>query len=173
LQVRNLAAVRQFAAVPAAQDVDWNALEDAIPSEEGKRELFGLKKQFQDIASSLDASASAEPIDWGYWKKELGDEALVSSFETAFNNIKIPEYDGKEMEAAKAIFAKLEQEATQESADAEVALKELRAELEMVQSQMAELDTMTVEDVFKKDPAMAKEIDDEIRAGDWFDSSRA
>mmetsp|Transcript_26315 Transcript_26315/g.84200 ORF Transcript_26315/g.84200 Transcript_26315/m.84200 type:complete len:160 (-) Transcript_26315:20-499(-) len=115
----------------------------------------------------------AEPIDWGYWKKELGDEALVSSFETAFNNIKIPEYDGKEMEAAKAIFAKLEQEATQESADAEVALKELRAELEMVQSQMAELDTMTVEDVFKKDPAMAKEIDDEIRAGDWFDSSRA
>ena len=93
---------RTFAQEPVASALDWDALEESVVSDEGKRELASLKIAAMEVRQSLESMSKvqlplycidvtlpqcrftifyivqpAEPIDWeGYEKKGVDPEVL-------------------------------------------------------------------------------------------------
>ena len=87
LQGLSRAQQRGFAAEKAvAAEVDWDAINAMVHSDEGKRELASLRSSFLDIQARLSGMAKdSQPPNWGEWKKEL-DPKIVDGFKAAYES---------------------------------------------------------------------------------------
>lgn len=82
--------------------------------------------------------------------------------------LKLPSYDGKEIQEVQASFAALEKEAAKAGEEALVRIAELEAELEAVKADKDKLSTVTMDEIFEKEPELKTEIDEEIKKDEWF-----
>eukprot|EP00245_Coleochaete_scutata_P016460 TRINITY_DN7698_c0_g1_i1.p1 TRINITY_DN7698_c0_g1~~TRINITY_DN7698_c0_g1_i1.p1 ORF type:complete len:164 (+),score=59.60 TRINITY_DN7698_c0_g1_i1:152-643(+) len=148
--------------------IDWEFVAKAIVSEEGKKELFALKRTFDDISSSLASKMNPKPvtIDWAYYKKELNPK-IVEIFESAYKSIEVPAYVDNDSPIFEKKRAELLAKAKAEEDFSKAELARLKKELQDIQEQKMLLKEQTVDDYLSKHPDVKSKIDAEIRSQKW------
>ncbi|PSC76047.1 ATP synthase subunit mitochondrial [Micractinium conductrix] len=150
------------AAVAAKADV-WEELGDLVTSDEGKRELASLRTTYADVAGKLKGMAKPQPaINWEQWGKDM-DPKLVLQFKSAYESMKLPKYDGKDVEEAQAKFTALMSEAEALVGASQSRIAEIKGELAAIQKEKERLDTTTIDEELAANPELAKEIDEELQ----------
>ncbi|KAL4859752.1 Cytochrome P450 710A2 [Chlorella vulgaris] len=155
---------RGFAeAAVATQTSVWDELSDLVSSDEGKRELATLRSTYADIAHKLTSMAKDQPeINWQEWQKEI-DPKLVQQFKQTYETMKLPTYEGNDIDEAATQFAELQKEAEQLVAFSKNRIVEIEAEIVNIQKEKKRIATTTIDDELAADPEMAKEVDAEVR----------
>ena len=92
------------------------------------------------------------PIDWENLKKRSGMPEVIEEWRKGLASVKYPEYDGNEVAETAAVFKTLIAESEKLAAAAKA----------------REASTVTMDEVFEKDPALKEEVDQRIRDGKWF-----
>ena len=108
------------------------------------------------------------PIDWENLKKRSGMPELIEEWRKGLANVKYPAYDGNEVAETAAVFKDLIAQAEKLSAAAKAREAEIDAELASLAEDKAKLSTVTMDEVFEKDPALKEEVEQRIREGKWF-----
>ena len=167
-------SVRLFAADAPAVSLDdtaeaWATVKSAVATEDGLRAIAQLQKTMGDIRDEV--SRDAKPvgaIDWNALKQKSGFPAIVDQFKAGLEGVKYPVYDGNEVETTKATFKKLVAEAEQMVAEANEREAELDAELASIAEDKKKLATITMDEVFEKEPKLKAEVEERIRNDQWF-----
>lgn len=153
---------RYFADKAVAVDMDWDSITALIHSDEGKREVTSLRSAYGDIKQRLETLAKdPTPIDWNTWRKDI-DPKLVDGFKNAFDSMKLPEYEGTEVQDAAAQFESLLKEAEALVAHSEQRAKEIQATLQDIARDKERIATATVDEELANDPKLAEEVDREV-----------
>ena len=108
------------------------------------------------------------PIDWEGLKKRSGMPELIEEWRKGLANVKYPAYDGNEVAETAAVFKDLIAQAEKLSAAAKAREAEIDAELASLADDKSKLSTVTMDEVFEKDPALKEEVEQRIREGKWF-----
>ena len=93
---------------------------------------------------------------------------LIEERRKGLANVKYPAYDGNEVAETAAVFKDLIAQAEKLSAAAKAREAEIDAELASLAEDKAKLSTVTMDEVFEKDPALKEEVEQRIREGKWF-----
>ena len=141
----------------------------AVATEEGQRAIAQLQKTMGDIRDEVGRDAKpVAPIDWAALKAKSGFPAIVDQFKAGLEGVKYPAYDGNEVEETKATFKTLVAEAEKMVAEAAKREAEIDAELASIAEDKKKLATITMDEVFEKEPELKKEVDERIRNDQWF-----
>lgn len=147
----------------ATQTKVWDELGDLVSSDEGKRELSILRSTYADIAQKLANMAKPQDaISWQEWSKDI-DPKLVQQFKQAYETMKVPKYEGSDIQDATAQFTALSKEAQAMVAASEARIAEIKEELVNIQKEKQRIATTTIDDELAADPELAKEVDDEVQ----------
>ena len=167
-------SARAFAADAPAVSLDdtaeaWATVKAAVATEEGQRAIAQLQKTMGDIRDEVGRDAKpVAPIDWAALKAKSGFPAIVDQFKAGLEGVKYPAYDGNEVEETKATFKRLVAEAEKMVAEAAKREAEIDAELASIAEDKKKLATITMDEVFEKEPELKKEVDERIRNDQWF-----
>ena len=93
---------------------------------------------------------------------------IVDQFKSGLDGVKYPAYDGKELEETAAVFKKLVAEAEKLAEEAKKREIEIEAELKAIEEDKQKLATITMDEVFEREPALKAEVDERIRNDQWF-----
>jgi F-type H+-transporting ATPase subunit d len=141
----------------------------AVATEDGQRAIAQLQKTMGDIRDEVGRDAKpVAPIDWAALKAKSGFPAIVDQFKAGLEGVKYPAYDGNEVEETKATFKTLVAEAEKMVAAAAKREAEIDAELASIAEDKKKLATITMDEVFEKEPELKKEVDERIRNDQWF-----
>ncbi|EFN57368.1 hypothetical protein CHLNCDRAFT_56064 [Chlorella variabilis] len=147
----------------APQTTVWDELSDLVTSDDGKRELATLRSSYVDIAQKLTGMAKTQPaIKWADWSKEI-DPKLVQQFKQAYETMKLPKYEGTELQEATAQFAALQKEAEALVTSSQIRIAEIQTEIANIQKEKERIATTTIDDELAADPELAKEVDEEVQ----------
>ena len=108
------------------------------------------------------------PIYWENLKKRSGMPEVIEEWRKGLASVKYPEYDGNEVAETAAVFKTLIAESEKLAAAAKAREAEIDAELASLADDKSKLSTVTMDEVFEKDPALKEEVDQRIRDGKWF-----
>jgi len=167
-------SARAFAADAPAVSLDdtaeaWATVKAAVATEDGQRAIAQLQKTMGDIRDEVGRDAKpVAPIDWAALKAKSGFPAIVDQFKAGLEGVKYPAYDGNEVEETKATFKTLVAEAEKMVAAAAKREAEIDAELASIAEDKKKLATITMDEVFEKEPELKKEVDERIRNDQWF-----
>jgi F-type H+-transporting ATPase subunit d len=144
-------------------------VKSAVATEDGQRAIAQLQKAMGDIRDEVSRDAKpVAPIDWEGLKSKSGFPSIVEQFKKGLEGVKYPVYDGQEVETAKATFKKLVAEAEVMVAEAGEREAEIDRELASIAEDKKRLATITMDEVFEKEPELKKEVDERIRNDQWF-----
>jgi F-type H+-transporting ATPase subunit d len=167
-------SARLFAADAPAVSIDdtaeaWATVKSAVVTEDGLRAIAQLQKAMGDVRDEVSRDAKpVAPIDWPSLKAKSGFPTIVEQFKQGLESVKYPVYDGDEVATTKATFAKLVAEAEKAVALATTREAELDAELASIAEDKKKLSTITMDEVFEKEPGLKKEVEERIRNDQWF-----
>ncbi|KAK9861332.1 hypothetical protein WJX84_000506 [Apatococcus fuscideae] len=161
---------RGFAEAAVAEQFDWDALSKNVTSDEGKRELSMLRSTFIDFQSRVINVQEAKPIDWAKYEKDV-DPEMLKDFKTSFEALKkdLPEFDVQPLlQEAESKYNELFKQADEVVAASRKRISELEQELKETAAAKERLAHATIDEELSADPEIAKEIDEEIRQGDFI-----
>ncbi|KAL3145748.1 hypothetical protein ABBQ38_015128 [Trebouxia sp. C0009 RCD-2024] len=160
---------RCFAEAAVAPKFDWDSLESSIASEAGKRDLASLRSVWIDVQQKFDSmSQSSAEIDWKSYEKEVDPEVL-KMFKDSFSSLDFPMYDASAL--AKDAETKLDgiiKQAEELTAQSQKRMQELEKEIQECERAMEAVAHATIDDELAADPALAKQIDQEISEGNFI-----
>ena len=163
---------RAFASDAVATDDTadaWAKVRAAVVTDEGQRAVAQLQKMMGDIRDEVSREAKPmAPIDWNALKARSGFPEIVDQFKSGLDGVKYPAYDGKELEETAAVFKKLVAEAEKLAEEAKKREIEIEAELKAIEEDKQKLATITMDEVFEREPALKAEVDERIRNDQWF-----
>eukprot|EP00244_Chara_vulgaris_P011928 TRINITY_DN607_c0_g1_i1.p1 TRINITY_DN607_c0_g1~~TRINITY_DN607_c0_g1_i1.p1 ORF type:complete len:166 (-),score=34.96 TRINITY_DN607_c0_g1_i1:824-1321(-) len=151
-----------------ARAIDWDFISKVVLSEEGKRELYVLRRTYDDMMKTLETKFAQKPvpIDWNYYAARLNPN-IVNLFKKSYEGLQIPEYTDTYTPEYQKKHEELVKAAEAEEKKSKSLVAMLTAELAKIREQKESLRTMTVDEYFAKNPDVKKKIDDEIATNDW------
>ncbi|GBG34082.1 ATP synthase subunit d, mitochondrial [Hondaea fermentalgiana] len=160
---------RQF----AARSFDFAAMAKKLQTPSARAELAQLRSLFEDYKKqAVAASKPVEPIDWAYYKKNLTVNAkLVEEIEKEYNAVSFPAYEDKMKSEIESTLNKVAEDAASEMEKSKARLSELEETLSKLEANLITEDT-TIDEVFKANPATAKEIQEEIAKEEYFKDAK-
>lgn len=161
---------RGFAEAAVVEQFDWDALGKNVTSDEGKRELSILRSTFFDYQSRVINVPEVKPIEWAKYEKDI-DPEMLADFKKSFEALKkdVPEFDVKPLlQEAESKYSELFKQADEVVAASKKRISELEQELQETAAAKERLAHATIDEELSADPQLAKEIDEEIRQGDFI-----
>ena len=141
-----------------------------ITTDDGKRELAGLRAALSEGADKLSSKAGkavAAP-DFESFAKDV-DPAVLGVLKSAYSGLKLPTLDSAAaLAAVDGHFAPLIKQAQDLAAASTARLAALDKEVKGVEADIAKLAKATVDDELAADPAAAAAIDADIAAGKFY-----
>ncbi|XP_065869730.1 ATP synthase subunit d, mitochondrial-like [Euphorbia lathyris] len=155
-------------AFQASRKIDWEGMSKVLVSDGARKEFATLRRTFDEVNATLQTkfSQEPEPIDWEYYRKEVGSR-IVDAYKEAYDSMEIPKYVDTVTPQFKPKFDSLIVELKEAE---ERSLKEserLEKEIAEVQELKKKFSTMTADEYFEKHPEVKKKFDDEIRNDYW------
>ncbi|BDA50766.1 probable ATP synthase subunit d, mitochondrial [Coccomyxa sp. Obi] len=164
VQQRHMAAASEL----AVQEPDWDTFYSLVTSDEAKREVGSLRTQFNELRQKLiKPSTAPKEIKWDEFKDV--DPALLDNFKKAFAGVKIPKYDvTEELKKVDAEFEPLLKSSEELEAFSKQRHAEIEKEIATIDEETEKLSKRTVDDELASDPALLKEVDEEISKGSYY-----
>jgi F-type H+-transporting ATPase subunit d len=131
-------------------------------------DLGSLRGRYETLKAAMNAyPEKPEPIPWDYYKNTISDSKLVDSFKKQFEAIAVPYPEDTRtpyLNEQEKEANKLAQEAIAKS---KVQVSKLEVELDKIKKQKPYED-MTIDEFLDDHPDLKKEIDEEIKRGEWY-----
>jgi len=110
--------------------LDWAALSGKVTSDAGKAELAALRATYSDIIKACDSAPATTPtIDWDKWEATIKTPGVVAGFKESFGKLDIAPMEDTFTAKIDAKFAESMENANTLAAASEARIKELEAEL--------------------------------------------
>jgi hypothetical protein len=162
-------AAKSDSAPAAASDFDWDQLEDAAASDNGKRELQLLRSTFLDVQQKItDMTKEPEAIKWKQWKEDGVDPQLVDAFQKAYDSMPLPKYEDTGLGELNQSFDDLLKQAGELAAHSETRMKEIQQEIAGIDKELDKVKTLTIDEVLESDPELGKRLHAEISEGKFI-----
>lgn len=94
--------------------------------------------------------------------------AAANAPATARADLKLPKYEGKEVEELAAAFAELEKKAEASAAQSAKRMEEIKREIAAIAVEKEKLKSLTIDEILAADPALKQKLDQEIREDKWY-----
>ena len=82
--------------------------------------------------------------------------------------LKLPKYEGKEVELLAAAFAELDKKAEAAAAKSAKRMEEIKKEIAAIAVEKEKLKTLTIDEILAADPALREKLNQEIREDKWY-----
>ena len=82
--------------------------------------------------------------------------------------LKLPKYEGKEVEQLAAAFAELDKKAEAAAAKSAKRMEEIKKEIAAIAVEKEKLKTLTIDEILAADPALREKLNQEIREDKWY-----
>jgi len=152
--------------------MDWATVSAAMYTEEAKRAASGLRNMVIEQHKQIeDFNKKTAEIDWEHWTKEL-NPTVVSKYQAALKEITSdqtlkPTFD-IDLQAFETDFKSIVAEAKKMEEEALARVKVLEEEYKLMTAEKERIATVSVDEELAANPKLAKEIDDEIAAGNLY-----
>ena len=83
-------------------------------------------------------------------------------------DLKLPKYEGKEVQQLAAAFAELEKKAEAAAAKSAQRMEEIKKEIAAIAVEKEKLKTLTIDEILTADPALREKLNQEIRDDKWY-----
>lgn len=170
---------RGFAEAPAAkaaggdlattEDINWDLFDTLITSDEGQRELAGLRSAIATYQQKVDDMAKpAQVINWEQYKDTI-DKDLLAAMKEAYTGMQLPEFDVEgTLKEVDEKFKPLLEQAEEMAAFSKKRAAEIEEEIKQIDAEMARLSKVTVDEELAAHPEIAAAVDKEIADGRFY-----
>merc|ERR1711981_45753 len=150
-----------------AVKLDWAALSGKVTSDAGKAELNALRSTYQELTKAADSAPDTpHVIDWAKWEKAIKTPGVVSEFKEAYSKLSISAMEDTYTAGIEAKFSEAIAQAETAASASEARIKELEEELAKLNNRK-DWSEVTVEEELAANPALAAEIEAEIKDHHW------
>ena len=84
--------------------------------------------------------------------------------------LKLPKYEGKEVEQLSAAFKELEKKVEASAAKSAARMEEIKKEMAAIALEREKLKTLTIDEILAADPKLLEKLNQDIRDDKWYTS---